>query len=69
KVFPFNKGKKIEGTIFGFAFAFLVALLFLTDPWKALIGAAAGMFTEALPTPVSDNLTIPLTSGLALMIL
>ncbi len=69
KVFPFNKGKRIEGTIFGFIFALLGALFFLMNPWKALVGAAVGMLMEALPTPLSDNLTIPLTSGLVLMIL
>lgn len=68
-VIPFNKGKRIEGTIFGFIFALLGALLFVNNPLKALIGAAIGMFMEALPTPISDNLTIPLTSGLVLMIL
>jgi len=69
KAFPFNKGKRIEGTIFGFLFAFLGAQVFLGNPFEALIGAAAGMFMEALPTPLSDNLTIPLTAGLVLMIL
>ncbi len=67
-VFPFNKGKRIEGTVFGFIFALLGALLFVS-PLKALIGAAVGMLMEALPTPISDNLTIPLTAGLVLMIL
>ena len=68
-VFPFNKGKRLEGTIFGFIFALLGAFLFLGNPWKALIGATVGMIVEALPTPISDNLTIPLASGLVLMIL
>jgi dolichol kinase len=68
-VFPFNKGKRIEGTIFGFIFAFLGAFLFVGSPLEALIGAAIGMFMEALPTPVSDNLTIPLASGIVLMML
>ena len=68
-VFPFNKGKRIEGTIFGFLFASLGAFLFLRDPWRALIGAAVGMFIEALPTPINDNLTVPLTAGFVLMIL
>ena len=67
-VFPFNKGKRIEGTIFGFIFALLGALFFLS-PLEALIGAAVGMLMEALPTPISDNLTIPLTAGLVLMML
>ncbi len=67
-VFPFNKGKRLEGTIFGFIFAFLGALLFVS-PLEALIGAALGMLMEALPTPLNDNLTVPLTAGLALTFL
>jgi len=66
-VFPYNKGKKIEGTLFGFLFAWLGASFFVVNPLKALVGAAAGMFVETLPTPVSDNLTIPLISGLMLL--
>jgi HAD superfamily phosphoserine phosphatase-like hydrolase len=68
-VFPYNKGKKIEGTLFGFLFAWLGATLFIVNPLKALVGAAVGMFVETLPTPVNDNLTIPLISGLTLLII
>jgi len=68
-VFPFNKGKRVEGSIFGFLFAFLGALLFVVSPVKALVGAAAGMLVESLPTPVSDNLAVPLVSGIAMMII
>jgi len=67
-IFPYNKGKMIEGTIFGFIFAWLGASLFV-NPVKALVGAAAGMLVETLPTPLNDNLTIPLMSGLSLLIL
>lgn len=67
-VFSYNKGKMIEGTIFGFIFAWLGASLFV-NPVKALVGAAAGMLVETLPTPLNDNLTIPLMSGLTLLIL
>ncbi|MFQ5999727.1 MAG: HAD-IB family phosphatase [Candidatus Bathyarchaeia archaeon] len=63
--FPFNKGKNLEGSIFGFLFASLGAMFFV-DPMKALTGAAVGMLIECLPLPVSDNLTIPLASGLML---
>jgi HAD superfamily phosphoserine phosphatase-like hydrolase len=69
RVLPFNKGKRIEGTIFGFTFAVLGALFFVGNPLKATLGAAAGMIMEALPTPLSDNLTIPLTAGLMFMLL
>lgn len=67
-VFPLNKGKRVEGSIFGFLFAFLGALLFVSHI-EALVGAAVGMIMEALPTPVNDNLTIPLAAGLALLLL
>ncbi|KPV63250.1 MAG: Phosphoserine phosphatase [Candidatus Bathyarchaeota archaeon BA2] len=63
--FPFNKGKKVEGSVFGFLFASVGAMLFV-DPVKALVGAATGMLAECLPLPLSDNLTIPLASGLVL---
>lgn len=66
-VFPFNKGKRVEGSVFGFLFAFMGALSFVS-PTKALVGAAVGMLVECLPTPVSDNLAVPIVSGLAMTI-
>ncbi len=65
---PFNKGKNLEGTLFGFLFAFLGAMIFV-DPTRALIAAAVGMLVESLPTPINDNLTMPLASGLALALI
>lgn len=65
---PFNKGKKLEGSIFGFLLAFMGALLFV-NPTKALIGAFVGMLAESLPLPVSDNLAVPLACGLTMTIL
>ena len=65
---PFNKGKNLEGTIAGFLFAFLGAMIFV-DPTRALVAAAVGMLVEALPLPLNDNLTIPLASGLTLLLI
>jgi phosphoserine phosphatase len=65
---PFNKGKNLEGSIFGFLFAFLASLIFV-DPVRALIGAAVGMIVEGLPLPINDNLTMPLVSGLVLTLI
>ena len=65
---PFNKGKNLEGSISGFAFAFLGASYFLSTP-LALIGAAIGMVVETLPLPVNDNLSVPLVTGTLLTIL
>jgi len=66
--FPFNKGKQVEGSFFGFLFAFMGALAFV-NPTQALIASAIGMLMESLPTPVSDNLTVPIVSGLVLTII
>jgi phosphoserine phosphatase SerB len=65
---PFNKGKNIEGTIFGLLFAFLGAMIFV-DPVRALIAAAVGMLVEGIPSPINDNLTMPLASGLVLALI
>lgn len=66
--FSFNKGKNVEGSIFGFLFASVGAMLFV-DPVKAFVGAAVGMLVECLPLPISDNLAVPLASGLVLMMI
>jgi dolichol kinase len=67
--FPYNKGKKIEGTVAGFVFAFLGALVFMfTDPLIAAVGAATAMIVETLPAPINDNLTMPLLAGLAMFL-
>lgn len=63
-----NKGKTLEGSLAGFAFAFLAGSVFVA-PWMALIGAAVAMTVEALPLPVNDNLLIPLSAGLTLMLI
>ncbi len=65
---PFNKGKNLEGSIFGFLFASLGAMIFVC-PVKAFVGAAVGMLVECLPLPISDNLTIPLASGIVVTLL
>lgn len=62
---PFNRRKSIEGSIMGLIIAFLGALLFV-DPLTAIIGAGAGLLIEAFPSPIDDNLTIPLVAGMAM---
>ncbi len=68
KPLPFNKGKTLEGSLVGFFFAFLAGLVFVS-PGLAVIGAAVAMLVESLPLPVNDNITIPLFTGLALLLL
>jgi len=67
KPLPFNKGKTLEGSLVGFFFAFLAGSFFVS-PALALIGAAVAMAIESLPLPVNDNITIPLCTGLALLL-
>jgi len=65
---PLNKGKTLEGSLSGFTAAFLAATLFVT-PWIAVVGAAIAMFVEYLPLPINDNVSIPIITAIALMIL
>ncbi|KPV63054.1 MAG: Cytidylyltransferase family protein [Candidatus Bathyarchaeota archaeon BA2] len=63
----FNRKKNIEGTICGFTCAFLGSTLFV-NPLKALVASAVGMLVECLPSPIDDNLAIPLSAGTALVL-
>jgi dolichol kinase len=63
-----NRGKTLEGSIFGFLFAFLAGSFFVPLP-LALAGAAVAMIVEYLPLPLNDNLFVPLTTALTLTIL
>ena len=65
---PFNKGKTLEGSLSGFAFAFLAGSLFVA-PWIAAIGAAIAMFVECLPVPINDNVLIPITTATAVALM
>jgi dolichol kinase len=69
KIF-YNKEKSIEGSVIGFVAAFL-GLLLLT-PFSLAISSAAslvGGVVESLPLGVDDNLTVPISVGLAMWIL
>lgn len=65
---PFNKGKTLEGSLFGFFFALLAGSVFVS-PMLAFVGAVVAMFVESLPLPVNDNVLIPLCTGLVLRLL
>jgi dolichol kinase len=68
KPLPFNSAKTIEGTLGGFAGAFLAGLVFVL-PWIALIAAVVAMTIEYLPLPINDNLLIPIGTAAALMLI
>ena len=63
RVLPYNKTKKIEGTIAGIAASFIGSLPFI-PPNKALRASIITMIFEGLPSPINDNITIPLIAGL-----
>jgi dolichol kinase len=65
---PHSGGKTVEGTIAGIACAFAGSLVF-APPSIALAAALVGMTVEFLPLRVSDNLTVPLLSGLSATII
>ena len=63
---PLDKSKKLEGTLLGFLSAFLGTLFFI-DPARGLVAAAVGMLVESTPSPINDNISIPILSGLVIM--
>jgi dolichol kinase len=62
RTLSFNKGKTLEGSLIGFAFASSAAAFFV-NPFMAISGAAVAMLIESLPLPINDNLVIPLVTG------
>ncbi|MBX5320448.1 HAD-IB family phosphatase [Candidatus Bathyarchaeota archaeon A05DMB-3] len=68
KRLSFNKGKTLEGLAAGLFAGFLAALVYV-NPLKALAAAATATIVESLPLPISDNLTIPLTTALVLTLI
>ncbi len=63
---PYNRCKTIEGSIAFFVFS-LTAFLFVG--WMGVALAALTAVVESLPTPVDDNLTIPVAAALFFIIL
>ena len=73
KIFP---NKSLQGTLGGFLVCFLVTILYLhlagVAPEKILVlsilGGFAGSFAELLPLNVDDNFSIPVVSGLLMLV-
>ena len=63
----FNRKKTLEGTICGFVCAFLGSIQFV-NPLIALVAVSAGMLAESIPLPIDDNLVIPLSTGMTLIV-
>ena len=59
--------KSLEGSLACFIFSFAAGSFFV-NPFLALVGAAAASLIELFPR-IDDNLTIPLISGLVMLLL
>ncbi len=69
---PLSDKKFLEGSIAGFIFAFLGALLFVS-PLEALLASFFAVTVEAIDSlkgrRIEDNITIPLVAGLTITLL
>ncbi|MEW6604300.1 MAG: phosphatidate cytidylyltransferase, partial [Thermoproteota archaeon] len=65
---PYTGGKTVEGSAVGLVCAFAGAAIFVS-PTTALIAATIGMTVELLQLRITDNLTVPLLSGLSISII
>jgi dolichol kinase len=66
--FPYNKAKKLEGTVAGIIASTMGCLLFVS-PYKAVIVSTICMIIESVPLPINDNILIPLIAGLLFIII
>jgi dolichol kinase len=66
KIF-YNPQKSWEGSIAGLCIALIGAIYFVPLP-LAVSGAVAGMLAESLPLKIDDNITIPVFSGIAMLL-
>lgn len=60
-------GKSLEGSLAFFATAMLGSILFV-QPLIAFMASLVGVAVEQVPLPINDNLTIPLLTGVAVLI-
>ena len=60
--------KTLEGSLACFVTCFVVAFFFF-DAHVAVVGALVATLTELLPLKISDNLLIPIISGLSMMVI
>lgn len=67
-VLPYNKVKKLEGTLGGILVSSWASLLFVT-PSKAIATSIFSLIVESLPLPINDNIIIPLIAGLVLTVI
>lgn len=65
---PLYWGKSPHGSIACFVVCLAVGTPLLGNPGLALIGATAATLAEALPSPLDDNLRVPIFSGITMQL-
>jgi dolichol kinase len=60
--------KSPQGSIACFVVCLLVGLPLLPSPWLALAGAVCATIAEAMPSPLDDNMRVPIFSGIAMQL-
>ncbi|MHA2406246.1 MAG: HAD-IB family phosphatase, partial [Candidatus Hermodarchaeia archaeon] len=67
-VLPYNKTKTLEGTVVGIFVSAIASSIFV-PPIQAVIASVLGLVVESMPLAVNDNITIPLSAGLLLIMI
>lgn len=61
-------GKSPHGSLACFVVCLLVGLPLLSSPWLALVGAVTATVAEAMPSPLDDNMRVPIFGGIAMQL-
>lgn len=65
---PLFWGKSPQGSIACFVVCLALGLWLLRSPELAVIGALTATVAEAMPSPLDDNMRVPIFSGIAMQI-
>jgi len=61
-------GKSPEGSTACLVVCLLVGWPLLPSPWLAVVGAASATMAEVMPSPLDDNMRVPIFSGIAMQL-
>jgi dolichol kinase len=61
-------GKSPQGSFACFVVCLVVGWPVLASPWLALVGAVTATVAEAMPSPLDDNMRVPIFGGIAMQL-